>query len=99
MLNQKQYWKIINSKPKETEPMAPLHDLYTYFKNINENISNINTDHEDFININNNIVENDLNIDINNPITEQEVNKDIQNLKNNKSPGVDNIVNEQIRPQ
>ena len=47
--------------------------------------------------MNNNIEENNLNNDINSPITEQEILKAIKSLKNNKSPGADNTINEQIK--
>ena len=35
--------------------------------------------------------------EVNQPITESEILKNIQTLKNNKSPGSDNIVNEHIK--
>ena len=93
----KQYWKIINAKPKESEQMAPLQDLYTYFKDINETQFENNTHHEDFIHMNNNITDDLINQEINGPITKEEVKTAIKHLKNNKSPGIDNIVNEQMK--
>ena len=38
-----------------------------------------------------------INIDINKPITEKEILTAVKKLKNNKSPGVDNILNEHIK--
>ena len=38
-----------------------------------------------------------MNMDINKPITENEILTAVKNLKNNKSPGVDNILNEHIK--
>ena len=40
----------------------------------------------------------DINNEINQPITESEILKNVKMLKNNKSPGSDSIVNEQIKP-
>ena len=93
----KQYWQIINNKPKEDNVTAPLTDFYQYFKEINENMLENEDQIENFTEINNNLDENDINEDINKPISEQEVRQAIKNLKNSKSPGIDNVVNEQMK--
>jgi len=52
------------------------------------------------MNTNNNINDNrtnEINDEINGEITEQEIRKTIKQLKNNKSPGIDQIVNEQLK--
>jgi hypothetical protein len=88
----KQYWKIINNNKSTTPPSATLDDLYTFFKNINED-EPISDEHSDFANNENN----DINEEIDSPISEKEITDAIKSLKNNKSPGFDNIVNEQIK--
>jgi hypothetical protein len=91
----KQYWNIINLSPKQTKPCASLEDFYTFFKSLNENShdedrnTNIENDH---LNLNQ-----EINEEINCPITESEILAAVKCLKNNKSPGTDNIVNEHIK--
>lgn len=86
----RQYWKIINTDSSKSTYSANLDDFYTFFKNVNETQVNV-TDTED-LNLNN--MENE---EINKEISEQEIFKAANALKNNKSPGCDNIVNEQIK--
>ena len=38
--NPKEYWKIINSTKKPNSIKATLHDLYSFYKETNTNISN-----------------------------------------------------------
>lgn len=89
----RKYWKIINPQSKTDKNMAPLDDLYNFFKASNTTDSS-DTDN----NMNYEEVENDeLNEEINTSISENEILQAVKNLKNNKSSGVDDIVNEQIK--
>ena len=89
----KDYWKILKSiKNKHTVKPPDLQTLHNYFKDLNTN----NTDDGD-INISqvtDNIAQNE---NLNAPFTEDEIQKSIRNLKNNKSPGIDNVLNEYIK--
>ena len=67
-----------------------MRDLYNYFKNTS------NTDDHEEYEINNIDMSNDDNC-LNAPITEEEISKCINQLANNKSPGIDNILNEFIK--
>ena len=59
-------------------------------KNKNNTVGNDDTLYQEEIN-------NDMENEINQPITESEILKNVKLLKNNKSPGSDNIVNEHIK--
>ena len=91
----KTFWKIINSIDKEKKDIqANLNDLYEFFKKVNNNEENnnspeVNPEELESINI--------VNEDINRRITEEEILNSIRNLKNNKSAGIDNILNEHIK--
>ena len=69
-----------------------MEDLYNYFKNIN----NIEYTHYQTPLFDTEI-EHSLNEQINLTITETEITDAIKTLKNNKSSGMDNIKNEQIK--
>lgn len=94
--NPKEYWKIINSIDKKEQPLAPLNDLYSYFKDINSktfydentNQTEINSAPDDMAN---------LNEEINQPISAAEILTAVKNLKNNKSAGIDNVINEHLK--
>ena len=90
----REFWKIINSlnnDNKSTE--APLHALYDYFKNINLAPNNDDSttqsppEHS----------EHQINMYLNQPITETEICTAVKNLKNNKSHGTDNILNDYLK--
>ena len=80
----------MNSSNPKKECKAPLNDLYTYFKNVNDCPYKTTYDAAS----NNNIYEN---TEINVPISEQEVRVAINQLNNNKSAGIDNVKNEHIK--
>ena len=89
----KDYWKFLNSVKSKTGPDMPhIKTLYEYFKN-----SNI-PDYEVQENCD---IENNFNLDnneyFNSPITSAEIEKCINKLKNSKSPGTDNKINEYIK--
>ena len=91
--NPKKYWKTINTQNKKDEVQAPLEELYRYFKTSNEQATNIEeTENDDF-----DLVNNEINDEINQPITENEILHAVRSLKTNKAPGLDGIVNEQIK--
>ena len=90
----REFWKIINSINNDKKTKCPLNDLYEHLKNINtENRNeaagdNLNHAHENLNNMNN---------EINQCITESEIHAAVQKLKNNKSHGSHNILNEHIK--
>lgn len=100
----KQYWKIINADKKTNECSAPLGDLFNFYKSASElvtdNNSNENVDndiiHED-INLSQNMPRNESDDELNGPITPDEILRAVKSLKNNKSPGLDNVLNEHLK--
>ena len=90
----RQYWNILNSKPKQSNITAPLNDFYNYFKTLNENSYAEEEDTTSGDNTQNTIFSSE---DINREITTDEILKAVKGLKNNKSPGIDDIINEQIK--
>lgn len=92
----REYWRILNSNAKRDKCQASLSDLYDYFKNVNSSNPDEEVNSRNTVNNNRGNDSHD-NEDLNVPICEAEVEKAIKNLKNNKSPGVDNIKNEHIR--
>ncbi|MCG7878765.1 MAG: hypothetical protein N0C90_20910, partial [Candidatus Thiodiazotropha endolucinida] len=92
----KEFWKIINSIDKSKNDTAPLNDLYEFFKNLNSVEPNENSvefqDNETFIGFGDSI--NDA---INQAFTENEILSAVKSLRNNKSHGIDNILNEYIK--
>ena len=93
------FWKIINSVNSQPKTASTLSDLFDYFKNVNANIpgdTSNNLHQKDSDPRESNSTQH-MNMDINKPITENEILTAVKNLKNNKSPGVDNILNEHIK--
>ena len=92
--NPKEYWKIINSLDKKKETTPPLNDLYSYFKTLNSSDSDMpetsTASHDNAANTQNNE-------EINHCITSEEIFSAVKSLKNNKSPGSDDILNEHIK--
>ena len=91
--NPKEFWKIINSVDKRSYQMPPLDEMHNFFKNLNsddndQTILNEGNDSESL---------NEINEEINQPISNEEILQAVKNLKNNKSPGSDNILNEHIK--
>ena len=95
--NPKEYWKIINSTKKPNSIKATLHDLYSFYKETNTNISNESerTDISEDTEYSNNETINTN--EINQPITGDEIKLAARSMKNNKAGGVDNIVNEHLK--
>ena len=77
--------------------MAPLQDLYIYFKNINRS----NEEESENTHLENDTINEQHSQNINNyvnlPFTDNEIIKAVKNLKNNKSSGTDSILNEHIK--
>ena len=92
----KRYWKIINSSKKEDTTRASLNDFYYFFKNVNSQDDGECTqeNHSTDFNIDENV---SINNEINGNITEKEILSATKLLKNNKSSGLDNILNEYIK--
>ena len=93
----REYWKLINSTDEKNKSMAPLQDLYNYFKNINRsNEEESENTHSENDTINEQHSQN-INNYVNQPFTDNEIIKAVKNLKNNKSSGTDSILNEHIK--
>lgn len=100
--NPQGYWKLIKSM-KESEnlnskvsPISP-NNWYNHFKCMNENIAPNETKHEQ---IQNNLISLEKNptfTPLDQLITEPEISSAIHTLKNNKSPGLDQITNEMLK--
>ena len=90
--NPKEYWKFLNSinKNKKSEKQPTINQFFEHFKNINETQHN-----QDALTINTHWT--DVNDTLNMPITCDEIKKCINKLKNSKSPGCDNILNEYLK--
>ena len=90
--NTKDYWKLLIDG-KRTPTQASLDDLFEHFKKVNnpnetdEHTETPITDDE----------QETINEKINEPITESEIISAVKSLKNNKSSGIDEILNEHIK--
>ena len=87
----KEYWNLLNPKKKNCNNDIGIESLHDHFKGINDVV---NQEHADF-NANNISVEGDY--DLNKDFSLTEIKKLINKLKNNKSCGIDNIINEFIK--
>ena len=92
--NPKEYWKIINNiDSKNTDSSIKTDALYTFFKDLN---NELNSD-DDSSDPNIDISINDDDEILNSPITDSEIMKCIKLLKNNKACADDQIINEYIK--
>ena len=91
-----EFWKIINSVGKTDRHSAPLEELYAFFKTLNsENIDENSEPYaENFIAEH---YEDSINETMNQPFSEAEILSAVKNLKNNKSCGIDSILNEHLK--
>ena len=86
----RKYWKFLNGN-KQSEINLTLDKAHEYFSKVSNNDEHGNSE----INFENaSLPEND---EINIPITEEEIKKAVKSLKNNKSSGIDLILNEHIK--
>ena len=93
----KQYWKILNNKTKANESEVLIEEFYKQFsKTAMEEDCNINSENVSSSDSNVNVLNGLENEFINRVFSVNEVKIVIQKLKNNKSPGMDNILNEFI---
>ena len=92
----KDFWKIINSTGKTEKQSAPLEDLYNFFKTLNSENNEINSEHSTE-NFTAEGFEESINDEINQPFSEAEILKAVKNVKNNKSSRIDGILNEHIK--
>ena len=90
--NPKKYWKILNGT-KQEKVESSMENLFDFFKtaHFDETITNSN---DSCIN---QADDNDTNISLNKRLEEQEILAAIKSLKNNKSPGIDSILNEHLK--
>ena len=87
----KEYWNLLKPKKKTTNDSIDIKELYDHFKTLNESpdTNRVNFDP-------NNISIQGEGI-LNDDFTETEMNKLVKKLKNNKSNGIDNVINEFIK--
>ena len=80
---------------KRSDNLPPLDELHSFFKKLN---STENEQTNEGINVELNSGDlHQINIELNQPISQNEVLQAIKNLKNNKSPGPDSVLNEHIK--
>ena len=80
---------------KRSDNLPPLDELHSFFKKLN---STENEQTNEGINVKLNSGDlHQINIELNQPISQNEVLQAIKNLKNNKSPGPDSVLNEHIK--
>ena len=99
----KQYWKIVNTEKKTGRTNAPLNDLYNFYKaaskhdddNYDDDDNDDNDDDVQNAHANERFAM--LNEELNVSITSEEILQATKALKNNKSPGLDNILNEHLK--
>ena len=89
--NPKSYWKIINGGKQEAV-QASVENLFAFFKNTNSKYMSNSSD-TTFVRPENGL----SNEQINMRITLTEIEKQIKSLKNNKSSGIDLVMNEHIK--
>ena len=87
--NPRQFWSLIKDKNKESLKEIEMNTLFEHFRNLNKG----NDDNQP--NLLDMQIEGNEHLDA--PVTEEEVRKITTKLKNNKSPGIDGIVNEYIK--
>lgn len=94
----REFWKVINGTDRNKDCKASLQDLFSYFEEVNSgsNIDETSQDNDILDEIDTEAFRN-INKSINNKITESEILTAVKNLKNNKSPGIDNILNEHLK--
>ena len=90
-VNPKEYWNLLNPKNRKTNNSINLNSLYDHFKSLGaqENSNNTTFSAKDIPDEGDEILNNDF--------TVIEVNKLTNKLKNNKSSGIDNIINEFLK--
>ena len=91
--NPREYWNTINCEKYKVKSEAPLNDFYEFFRTLNTQQNVQNEEQNDYNDAN----ENDNDSELYRPITEAEILLCTKMLKNNKSPGLDNILNEHIK--
>ena len=89
--NTKEFWRILDDGKNKNISSAPLNDLYDFFKNINKGESNDTDVHFDTG------MTQQINETINKKISEDEILKAVNTLKQNKSSGIDGVLNEHIK--
>ena len=87
----KEYWNLLNPKIRNSNNDIGIQSLHDHFKQINDIPNQDNTN----FNANNITVEGDE--VLNEDFSPTEINNLMNKLKNNKSCGIDNIINEFIK--
>jgi hypothetical protein len=87
----KAFYKLFK-KPNDEKNLPPLDDLYIFFQNLNKGDTDKNEIKIDLDNI-----DSDSENVLNRRIEEGEVKTAIKQMKNGKTPGIDNVINEYIK--
>lgn len=89
----KEYWRLLNTctSTKAKDNPVPIEDFYNFFERINNSVAS----ESETVTNQNDI--NPINEEINLPITPYEIVQAVNSLKNNKSTGIDEILNEHIK--
>ena len=87
----KEYWNLLNPKKRNSNNQINIEALYDHFKSLNEDphMNNANFDANQILIEGEGLLNDDF--------TDIEINDLINKLKNNKSSGIDNIINEFIK--
>ena len=92
----KEYWKYLNSINKSKNKEKPsINTLFHFFKDLNHDTDTGDFDLNEHISAEINLQDDDP--CLNAPITQKEISKCIKKLKNSKTPGIDEILNEHIK--
>ena len=93
----KSLWKILNKlndRKNSDDTDISLQALYDHFKLLN---TNMNEDDDQVPEFDYDDIPNDVDDFLNGPVTESEIKHVVSNLKNNKSSGIDEVLNEYIK--
>ena len=91
--NSREYWKILNPTNKKSNKPCniPINILKTHFENLNKLKESGST------NFDPRSIDHSINEQINKDFSFAEIQSIIKNLKNNKSCGIDNVINEYLK--
>lgn len=92
----RELWRILNnlSRSKQKDCVISINDLYEYFRDLNIDNDKSEDDNFELPDCNNDVVNDILNCEIS---EDEQLIIAVKNLKNNKAPGFDHIVNEYIK--
>ncbi len=95
--NAREYWRLLRGKTKKDKSNVSNDEFYRFFKNVNSPTDEFYTPDEDVVNYVNQfelgeiqVMVDELDVELN----IDEIRKAIKQLKHNKSPGMDQLINE-----